>query len=49
LALSQNRLKGLNNWLENRVKSMKEELEKCKDDFCTDQSSVINSREDLKH
>ena len=26
-------MKGLNNWLENRVKSLKEELEKCKDDF----------------
>jgi len=33
LALSHNRWKGLNNWLENRVKSLEEELEKCKDDF----------------
>jgi len=33
LALSHNRLKGLNNWLENRVKSLEEDLEKCKDDF----------------
>jgi len=28
-----NRLKGLNNWLENRVKSLEEELEKSKVDF----------------
>jgi len=33
LALSHNRLKDLNNWLENRVKPLEEELEKCKDDF----------------
>ena len=33
LALSHNRLKGLNNWLENRVKTLEEELEKSKVDF----------------
>jgi len=33
LALSNNRLKGLNNWLENRVKTLEEELEKSKIDF----------------
>jgi len=33
LALSHNQLKGLNNWLENRVKTLEEELEKSKDDF----------------
>ncbi|XP_068466221.1 uncharacterized protein [Phaseolus vulgaris] len=33
LALSNNRLKGLNNWLENRVKTLEEELEKSKVDF----------------
>jgi len=32
-ALSINRLKGLNNWLENRVKTLEEELEKSKTDF----------------
>jgi len=31
--LSYNRLKGLNNWLENRVKTLEEELEKSKVDF----------------
>jgi len=30
LALSNNRLKGMNNWLENRVKKLEEELEKSK-------------------
>jgi len=30
LALSNNRLKGLNNWLENRVKALEEELENLK-------------------
>jgi len=33
LALPNNRLKGLNNWLENRVKTLEEELEKSKVDF----------------
>ena len=33
LALSNNRLKGLNNWLENRVKKLKEELQNMKTDF----------------
>jgi len=33
LTLSLNRLKGLNNWLENRVKSLEEELSKTKEDF----------------
>jgi len=32
LTLSLNRLKGLNNWLENRVKSLEEELSKTKED-----------------
>jgi len=30
LALLNNQLKGLNNWLENRVKTLEEELEKFK-------------------
>jgi len=33
LALSHNQLKGLNNWLENSVKTLEEELEKSKIDF----------------
>jgi len=33
LALSNNRLKGMNNWLENRVKTLEEELQKSKIDF----------------
>jgi len=33
LALSNKQLKGLNNWLENRVKTLEEELEKSKIDF----------------
>ena len=33
LVLSNNRLKGLNNWLEKRVKALEEELEKSKIDF----------------
>jgi len=33
LVLSNNRLKGLNNWLENRVKTLEEELEKSKIEF----------------
>jgi len=35
LALSNNRLKGLNNWLENRVKTLEEDLEKSKTDLKT--------------
>jgi len=31
--LSHNRLKGMNNWLENIVKTLEEELEKSKVDF----------------
>jgi len=33
LALLNNRLKGLNNWLENRVKALEEELENSNNDF----------------
>jgi len=33
LALLNNRLKGLNNWLENRVKTLEEELNNSKKDF----------------
>jgi len=33
LALSNNQLKGLNNWLENRVKALEQELENFKYDF----------------
>ena len=33
MILSNNRLKGLNNWLEKRVKTLEEELEKSKNDF----------------
>jgi len=33
LALSLNRLKGQNNWLENIVKSLEEELSKTKEDL----------------
>ena len=33
LSLFNNRLKGLNNWLENRVKALEEELENSKTDF----------------
>jgi len=33
LALSNSRLKGMNNWLENRVKQLEDELLKAKDDF----------------
>jgi len=33
LALSNNRLRGLNNWLEKRVKVLEEELERLKNDF----------------
>jgi len=50
LALSNNRLKGLNNWLENRVKTLEEELEKSKIDFeniemhCKNSSHVCSSK-----
>jgi len=49
LALSNNRLKGLNNWLEKRVKTLEEELEKSKNDFenlekhCKNSSHVCDS------
>jgi len=33
MALSNNHLKGLNNWLENRVKVLEEELDNLKSDF----------------
>jgi len=33
LALSHNQLKGLNNWLENRVMSLEQELRKTMEDF----------------
>ena len=33
MPLSHNQLEGLNNWLENSVKSLEEELEKQKEDF----------------
>ena len=33
MTLSLNQLKGLNNWLENKVKSLEEELRKTKEDF----------------
>jgi len=33
LALSNSKLKGMNNWLENRVKQLEDELLKSKDDF----------------
>ena len=50
LALSNNRLKGLNNWLENRVKTLEKELEKSKNDFenlemhCKNSSHLCNSK-----
>jgi len=50
LALSKNRLKGVNNWLENRVKTLEEELEKSKTDFenlemhCKNSSHLCNSK-----
>jgi len=46
LVLSNNRLKGLNNWLEKRVKTLEEELEKSKNDFekhCKNSSHVCDS------
>jgi len=59
LALSLNRLKGLNNWLENRVKSLEEELNKTKEDFenldlvyknssCSFESKVCENCENLE-
>jgi len=33
LAILNNHLKGMNNWLENRVKALEEELENSKTDF----------------
>jgi len=50
LALSNNRLKRLNNWLENRVKTLEEELEKSKIDFeklemhCKNSSHLSDSK-----
>jgi len=49
LVLSNNRLKGLNNWLEKKVKTLEEELEKSKNDFeklekhCKNSSHVCDS------
>ena len=46
LVLSNNRLKGLNNWLEKRVKTLEEELEKSKFEFekhCKNSSHVCDS------
>jgi len=49
LALSNNRLKGLNNWLEKKVKTLEEELIKSKNDFeklekhCKNSSHVCDS------
>ena len=49
LVLSNNRLKWLNNWLEKRVKTLEEELEKSKIDFeklekhCKNSSHVCDS------
>jgi len=50
LALLNNRLKGLNNWLENRVKTLEEELEKSKTHFeilemhCKNSSYLCDSK-----
>ena len=49
MVLSNNRLKGLNNWLEKRVNTLEEELEKSKIDFeklekhCKNSSHVCDS------
>jgi len=43
LVLSNNRLKGLNNWLEKRVKTLEEELEKSKIDFENMENHCKNS------
>ena len=59
MALSFNRLKGLNNWLENIVKSLEEELSKTKEDFenldlvyknssCSCESKVCENCENLE-
>jgi len=59
LALSLNQLKGLNNWLENRVKSLEEDLGKTKEDFenldlvyknssCSCESKVCENCENLE-
>jgi len=59
LTLSHNRLKGLNNWLENRVESLEEELGKTKEDFenldliyknsyCSCESKVCENCENLE-
>jgi len=59
LTLSHNQLKGLNNWLENRVKSLDEELGKTKEDFenldliyknssCSCESKVCENCENLE-
>ena len=59
LALSNNRLKGLNNWLEKRVKVFEEELENLKNDFenlkqsykrssCKNDSNVCENCESLE-
>jgi len=59
LALSHNRLKGLNNWLENIIKSLEEELGKTKEDFenldliyknssCSCESKVCENCENLE-
>jgi len=59
LTLSHNRLKGLNNWLENRVKSLEEEFGKTKEDFenldliyknstCSCDSNVCENCENLE-
>jgi len=59
LALSNNRLRGLNNWLEKRVKVLEEELENLKNDFenlkqsykrssCKSDSNVCENFESLE-
>jgi len=59
LALSNNRLKGLNNWMENRVQALEEELDNLKNDFenleliyknssCKCDSSVCENCESLE-
>jgi len=49
LVLSNNRLKGPNNWLENRVKTLEEELEKSKIDFEKLEKSKIDFEKLEKH
>jgi len=59
MALSINRLRGLNNWLEKRVKVLEEELENLKNDFenlkqsykrssCKNDSNVCENCESLE-